>query len=100
MADLLYTTPTVSNFGNYLTWLNTITGGMFWTLIVITIFIVIFVALSVYSFKRAVLGSSFITFTLAVMLRMLELVSDALIGVLIIILALGALMAYWDRKDG
>jgi len=99
MTDLLYATPSVTNFGGYLTWLNTITSGMFWTLIVITIFIVIFVALSGFSFKKAILGSSFITFILAGLLKMMSLVSDALVGILIIILALGALMAYWDQKE-
>jgi len=97
--SLLYATPTVNSFMDYLSYMNTITGGLFWTIAVLVIFLVLFVAFSVFDFKKAAFGSTFVTLVLAILLRMGGLVSDWLVGVLIIMLALMGLYAMMTRNN-
>jgi len=79
--------------------MNTITGGLFWTLAVITIFLTLFVAFSVFDFKKAAFGSIFVTFVLTVLLRMGGLVGDWLVGLLILLLGFMGLYAIMTRNS-
>ena len=90
---LLYETPTVTSFMGWLAYLNTITGGLFWTMISVSLLIVFFVAFSVFKFKHAVLASVFLGFVFTVLLRIGGLVSDVLVGLYIIGLAFAGLYA-------
>ena len=98
MTALLYATPTITSFTSYLQYLNTITGGAFWTLVVLAIFAITFISLSVFSFRNAVVASTFVTFSLSVLLRAAGLVGDGIVGVLIVLLAFSGLWAYYSSK--
>lgn len=97
MTDLLYTTPSITSFISYMTYLNTITGNLFWTFASVSFLVVLYVAMSTFKFKHALVASLFIAFTLTVFLRMAGLVGDFLVGLYIICLAFAGLYAYSTR---
>lgn len=96
---LLYTAPSVTSVTSYLAWLNTLTGGLFWTMAVVSFFIIVFVSLSVYNFKTAVMTSCFLSLIMAILLRLGNLVGDWLVVAFIIGMAVSALWAYFETRS-
>jgi hypothetical protein len=95
---LLYSSPNITGFLGLFTYMNTITGNWFWTLVTLAIFIVAYVSLSYYGFKNAILSSLFVTTVLAILLRMGSLVGDPVVGVCALLLAILSLYTYANRE--
>jgi hypothetical protein len=86
----------ISSFTNLLQYVNG-QEPIFGPMIVFTCFVVFFLAIKGrFSTSRAFAGSSFITMIVAVLMRVLELVSDYIIALAVVCLLLGV---YWLRND-
>ena len=94
----LYPSPNITGFLSLFAYMNTVTGGWFWTLVVVSIFIVALVTLSYYKIEDAMIASFFITTVLAILLRAGLLIGDITVAFCALSLAVLVLFRYANRE--
>lgn len=92
--EMLYPTPQMTSYVDFFSYMNTITGGMFWIVALLGILLISLIFLLRYGFDDALLPSLFITTVLSVLMRIGNLVPDWFVGFLIILTALVVLYRY------
>jgi len=78
MADI-YNITNVQNANNlqgFLLEVNIISNGMFGTLILLSVFAILFLGFKGFESKRAIMGASFITSIVSIFLRLMGLIGD------------------------
>ena len=58
---MYWANPNITRPLDLLTYINTITGDIFWTLIVFAMFIIVYLALSMHNFRNAILPAFFLS---------------------------------------
>lgn len=96
---MYYPNPNVTRPLDVFTYLNTITGDVFWTLIVFAIFIIVYIGLSIYNFKNALLPSFFISTFTSAMLYGAGLVSSWVVAALMLGSGLATLLVYLSSSS-
>lgn len=91
MATLLYPPPTVTNFIDWLVWMNTVSHGFFWVFSAVGLFFIMFIGLKNYPTVRALATASFVTSIYAIGLRMIGLVSTLYMVLFILVTAISLL---------
>ena len=94
--NLTYTVPTITNPIDLLVWMNTITSGLFWHVMLLVIFGVAYFSISDEQTSRLNV-SLFITALLGLLLRGLSLITDSW---LIAVWALLAASLFWSYYHG
>jgi predicted cation transporter len=67
---------------------NQLTGGMFGTVILVVLWVMVFMQLKNYSSKAAALAASFITTLVAVMLFLMSMISSQVLVVCVVLTAI------------
>jgi len=102
MAYTTYELPTESNMTglfDYFKWVQNVSGGFFFPLILFALFVIIFIAIKgTYTSSRAFVTSSFICTVLAIMLGILGFVAQWVIYAFVIMTAIGAVWAYIENQ--
>lgn len=99
----MYDLPTnVSSVSGLLTWVNTVTGNIFWSMVLLSSVIITTISLiSTDRFNKdiaiAFVGSMFVNFLFAVLLRTFELVSNQVVGMLLFGLV-GSIMYLYSSR--
>ena len=71
-----YTYPTnITGLSDLAVWTNSITGGLFWPLILLGLFVILLISFKQYPGERAFAASSFITMLVAIMMAIIGIVS-------------------------
>lgn len=82
----------VTSMSTYLTYPNTVTGGMFGIALVIVIFVICFVSLRAYPPRQSFPASMFITTVLTALLRIIGVVGDPVLLLMLIGTAIVAVL--------
>ncbi|KKL64188.1 hypothetical protein LCGC14_2167520 [marine sediment metagenome] len=77
---------------------NTFTDGVLGIMILMVVFFGLMMLMSAFSRIDSFLSASFVTFTLSIFLRYLNLVSDLVVGIVIVIF-FGSLVVAYMSKD-
>ena len=96
---MYYPTPNITRPLDALVYLNTITGDVFWTLIVFALFVVVYLSLSVYNLKNALLPSFFISTFASAMLYGAGLVSGWVVSALMLGSGLATIWVYLSKSS-
>ena len=96
---MTYADPIISSPIGMLTYLNTVTHDMFWSLVVMAIFVITYISLSMYSFKNAILPSMYSTVIATVLFYSLGLVASWLVVSLMILTAIVTLYVYFAKSE-
>jgi len=78
--------PNATNITGIATYANTVTGGWFWSLILVAIFMVTFLVQKNYPTERAFVSSSFLTFLSAIFMFILGLIADQIFVIAFVIM--------------
>lgn len=83
---MVYATPNATDYVGILSYANYTTDGIFWALIVITIFILTFLALKNWATRQAAAAAGFNMFISALPLWLLGLVSNWIFALAVVIM--------------
>lgn len=87
---MAYTYPTtMTGIYGLATWVNTVTGGWFWSLILLALFAILFFSFKSYQTSRAFAGASFITMVVGILMGAIGLIPVKIIILCIILGAFG-----------
>lgn len=96
---MYYNYTGIENFTGLLTFFNTVTQDVFWTLALLGTFITIVIILSRWNLEDAFLSASFICVIFGTLLRVLGLVGNAIIVLLMLVTALlGAFKLFFKQN--
>ena len=104
MAYTTYELPTeteqnMTGLFDYFSWVQDVSGGFFFPLVLFALFIIMFIAIKgTYTSSRAFVTSSFICTVLAIMMGILGFVAQWIIYAFVILTAIGAIWAYVDNQ--
>lgn len=88
MVWTYYPTPNVTGFSDVFTYMNTVTGGMFWNIFALVLFVIIFIANKRHKSQVAFGVASYITFLVVILLRILLLVKDEVVIAMLVVTAI------------
>ncbi len=93
--NLTYATPTISGFGDYLNYVNYVTGDLFFTIVNIGIFLLFYMRFSQHNSSLTSLGwSGFLSFIISVLFVALGLVGNYLVISFAVVTAIGMILMY------
>lgn len=102
MAYTTYKLPTEQNMTglfDYFNWVQDVSNGFFFPMILFSLFIIIFIAIKgTYTSSRAFVTSSFICTILAIMMGILGFLAQWAIYAFVILTAIGAIWAYIENQ--
>lgn len=99
MSNLTYGVPNTSSIASFFGYFNTVTYDIFWTMALLAIFVITFMALSKNPFRYALLPSLYITSVSAIFLNLMNLVGNEVTLTLIVTTALATVWMYWTSVD-
>jgi len=89
---MTYAYPTnTTNIMSLAIWMNTVTDGWFWSIILIGLFAILWFSTKQYGNERSLAFSSFITAIAAILLGLMELITQWVV-VLVMIIASGSVI--------
>jgi len=66
-------------------WTNNVTGGWFWSMILMGLFVILFMSFKSYSTERAFATSSFVCMIIGIMMGVMGLISSYVVVLLMVI---------------
>lgn len=94
-----YPYPTdITGYSNLLTYFNTVTGGLFASLLLFGIWMVLFISMIRWGESKAFMASSFLGLLISGFFRAMDAIPDFVILIFIFMTAVGALVV-WLRND-
>lgn len=93
----------VNNFATWAMYVNDVTGGWFWTIILIGSFIILFIKLTYGNFAdepvKGFAGAAFITALLATLGRFALIIPDRVVFITYIMLGVAIIILFFNRSD-
>ena len=99
MAYDLPTNESASGILNLFQYIQGISDGWFFVLILFAIFIIVFISLKNYTSSRAFAGAAFLNMILSVIMRTLGLISNQWMYLSIILVAVAAVWLHFDNSS-
>lgn len=93
-----YPSSNLTSVEQLLPYVNSITGGYFGVIILMSIFIITFIAGKSFSTEKALSFSGFLTLIVGIMFRMLGLINDGVLG-FIVIMFVGIVIYLWFSRQ-
>jgi len=100
-----YPLPTNESYVNitgmysFFEYVQNVSGGWFFLMILFAIFIIIFISLKNYSNSKAFAGASFLCMILSIMMRVLGFISNAWMYLCIILVAVSVVWLHIDNSQ-
>ena len=91
-----YLTNTTGIF-SIATYVNTVTENMFWTFMLIAVFLTVLIAFMISPNIRnedALIGASFIGLLISVLLKVMGLINNSIIFIMVVLLSIGIVLAH------
>ena len=99
MAYDLPTNETSAGILNVFQYVQSVSDGWFFILILFAIFIIVFIALKDYTSSRAFAGAAFLNMILSVMMRTLGLITNQWMYLSIVLVAIAAVWLHFDNSS-
>ena len=99
MAYDLPTNETSAGILNIFQYVQSVSDGWFFILILFAIFIIVFIALKDYTSSRAFAGAAFLNMILSVMMRTLGLITNQWMYLSIVLVAIAAVWLHFDNSS-
>jgi len=99
MAYPLPTNETSAGILNVFQYVQSVSDGWFFILILFAIFIIVFIALKDYTSSRAFAGAAFLNMILSVMMRTLGLITNQWMYLSIVLVAIAAVWLHFDNSS-
>lgn len=99
---MTYTMPTNETSEGILSlfqYIQSVSDGMFFLLILFAIFVITFIALKNYTSSRAFAGAAFLNMILAIIMRTLELITNEWMYLSIVLVAFSAVWLHLDNSS-
>lgn len=97
MANLTYTIFNNTKPADFVTNLNTASGGVLGSFLLIIIFAIMFISLKQFELSKAFAASSFLTLFVAILFRIIGLIGDANLYFVMIVSGLAVFVLYLDK---
>lgn len=99
MAYDLPTNETSAGILNLFEYVNKVSDGMFFVLVMFAIFVIVFISLKDYTSSRAFTGAAFLNMILAIMMRTLGLIDNIWMYLSIVLVAIAAIWLHFDNSS-
>lgn len=99
MAYPLPTNETSAGILNIFQYVQSVSDGWFFILILFAIFVIVFISLKNYTSSRAFAGAAFLNMILSVMMRTLELITNQWMYLSIVLVAIAAVWLHFDNSS-
>lgn len=96
---MTFPTPNAMGIIDILVYVNTVTGGWFWSLTLFSIFIILLFSLKMYPIHTAFSASSFVIFLLGVLFWLIGLISDKIFMITVIMMLGSALLLFLKERS-
>ena len=77
---------------------NNLTGGILGLIFCVMIFLISFISTKQYTWQRSMAFSSFLTFIVAMLLRFMSMINDAIFFGVIALLVISMILLWWDKE--
>ena len=89
----MYSYPTnITNLAGLALWANSVTGSLFWPLILLGLFAIMFFSLKNYPMERSFATSSFVTAIIGIMFYLIGLVSAYIVVGIMVVTAISVIV--------